>query len=48
MLFLKQRLDCKAQHNIFSHQQNKGEAKGTRNTAASETPLTLPAIEKCH
>jgi hypothetical protein len=30
--------------NIFNKLWNKGEAEGTPNTAASETPSPLPAI----
>lgn len=31
-------LTASAQHNIFIHTYKKGEAEGTQNTAASETP----------
>lgn len=43
MVFLKQLLIAKAQRHNFIHLQNKGEADGTRNAAASETPFPLCA-----
>jgi hypothetical protein len=36
-------LKAKVQHNTFIHQQSNGEAEGTQNTAAAETPVPLAA-----